>query len=75
MKLSAVVVLLAVSGASAFSTPTRGDLRQLGQKTVSSAPQSRRVGASIKMEGTLLLDFLRFKELSSVSYAQVQLSP
>jgi hypothetical protein len=53
MKLSAAVVLLAVSGASAYTTPSRASLRSLGQKSV-VAPSPRRnadAGSYLKMEG------------------------
>mmetsp|Transcript_6147 Transcript_6147/g.10922 ORF Transcript_6147/g.10922 Transcript_6147/m.10922 type:complete len:250 (+) Transcript_6147:80-829(+) len=50
MKVSAAAcVLLAASGASAYSTPSRGSIRQLGQKSVSTSGP-RKVGASMKME-------------------------
>merc|ERR1712087_222310 len=49
-------VLLAIAGADAYSQPTRGSLRQLGQKTVSMNGPSRNVGASMKMEDFGLLD-------------------
>ena len=51
MKLSAIVALLAVSGASAYSTPSRNDLRSLGQKSFSTSSGPRKVEASMKMEG------------------------
>ena len=54
MKLSAVTVLLAVSGASAYSIPNRASIRSLGQKTVVSSSGPRRNDASLKMEGTFL---------------------
>jgi hypothetical protein len=53
MKLSAACVLLAVGGASAYSTTSRRDLRNLGQKTL-PAGSRRQVGASMKMEGESL---------------------
>uniref|UniRef100_A0A6V0Y019 PS II complex 12 kDa extrinsic protein n=1 Tax=Thalassionema nitzschioides TaxID=33649 RepID=A0A6V0Y019_9STRA len=54
MKLSGAVALLAVSGAAAYSIPTRGDLRNLGSKSLpTSAP--RHVASSMKMEDFGLL--------------------
>ncbi|CAB9497828.1 expressed unknown protein [Seminavis robusta] len=57
MKLSAVAALLALSGASAYTTPSRASLRSMGQKSVgvSSGPQ-RNAGSTLKME-----DFGLFK--------------
>jgi hypothetical protein len=49
MKVTAAVALLAISGASAYSIPSRSSLRSLGTKTVGNG-QSRQVGASLKME-------------------------
>lgn len=57
MKLSSAVVLLAVSGASAYTTPSRASLRSLGQKSV-AVPSPRRNaagGSNLKMEGELVL--------------------
>lgn len=52
MKLSAAAVLLAVSGASAYTIPTRSSLRSLGQKSVSASSGPRRdAGSNLKMEG------------------------
>ena len=51
MKLSVYVVLLATGGAAAYSTPSRRDIRNLGSKSFTPAP-SRKVAASVKMEGT-----------------------
>jgi hypothetical protein len=51
MKLSAAVAFLAIGGASAYSIPSRSDIRSLGSK--SFAPAARRqAGASMRMEGT-----------------------
>jgi len=47
---SAVCALLAVGGASAYSTTSRSTLRSLGTKSVTANSGSRRVGASLKME-------------------------
>ena len=54
MKCSAAVIVLAASGASAYSV-NRSTIRQLGQKNV-AAQSTRRVGSSMKME-----DFGLFK--------------
>ena len=50
MKLSTAVVVLSLSGASAYSV-TRSSLRSLGQKTVSVKSPSRSVEPQMKMEG------------------------
>lgn len=44
--------LLAVGCADAYSTPSRASLRSMGTKSIPTA-SSRRVGASMKMEGEL----------------------
>ncbi len=54
MKCSAAAIVLAASGASAYSV-NRSTIRQLGQKNV-AAQSTRRVGSSMKME-----DFGLFK--------------
>ena len=54
---SAVYALLAVGGASAYST-SRSDLRRLGQKSIPTGAR-RQVGASLKMEGTSSFWFRR----------------
>ena len=54
MKCSAAAIVLAASGASAYSV-SRSTIRQLGQKNV-AAQSTRRVGSSMKME-----DFGLFK--------------
>eukprot|EP00545_Synedropsis_sp_CCMP1620_P006125 CAMPEP_0119005624 /NCGR_PEP_ID=MMETSP1176-20130426/1832_1 /TAXON_ID=265551 /ORGANISM="Synedropsis recta cf, Strain CCMP1620" /LENGTH=248 /DNA_ID=CAMNT_0006957457 /DNA_START=72 /DNA_END=818 /DNA_ORIENTATION=- len=55
MKLSVAVAVLAIGGASAYSTPSRSDIRSLGSK--SFAPAARRQeGSSMRME-----DFGLFK--------------
>ena len=51
MKLSGVAILLAVSGAAAYQQPSRKSLRSLGSKSVNFNGPSRKVGASMKMEG------------------------
>jgi len=51
MKLSAATVLLALAGADAYTAPSRASLRSLGQKSVSPPTSSRKVEASMKMEG------------------------
>jgi hypothetical protein len=61
MKYSALVLILALAQASAWSTPTRSSLRQLGQKTVALAPQQRKikVAGDMKMEGAFSFVVLR----------------
>jgi len=54
MKCSAAAILLAASGASAYSVD-RSSLRQLGQKSVVAQSGSRRVGSSMRMEDFGLL--------------------
>eukprot|EP00980_Cylindrotheca_fusiformis_P012684 scaffold3103_cov136-Cylindrotheca_fusiformis.AAC.22 len=49
MKLSAAVIVLSLSGASAYSV-TRSSLRSLGQKTVKANSPSRSVEPQMKME-------------------------
>jgi hypothetical protein len=80
MKISALVALLAISGASAYSTPSRRDIRNLGQKSFTSAGARRQVGSSIKMEGKIFraLELLRIiefklcaKKISTVSMANL----
>ncbi|ACI65826.1 predicted protein [Phaeodactylum tricornutum CCAP 1055/1] len=53
MKLSfnLIVAAVAISGASAYSVPSRSSLRSLGQKSVSAAPRRQVGSASLKMEG------------------------
>ena len=46
--------LLAVGSASAYSTPSRATLRSMGTKTIPTT-SSRRVGASMKMEGMFFI--------------------
>ena len=53
MKCSAAAIVLAASGASAYSV-NRSTIRQLGQKNV-AAQSTRRVGSSMKMEDFGLL--------------------
>ena len=50
MKLSVAAVLVSLAGVSAYSVPSRRDIRSLGQKSLPVAA-SRKVGASMKMEG------------------------
>lgn len=49
MKLSAAVILLTVSGASAYNLPTRSTLRSLGTKSVVASGSSHNVN-TMKME-------------------------
>eukprot|EP00569_Conticribra_weissflogii_P004106 CAMPEP_0171328442 /NCGR_PEP_ID=MMETSP0878-20121228/651_1 /TAXON_ID=67004 /ORGANISM="Thalassiosira weissflogii, Strain CCMP1336" /LENGTH=249 /DNA_ID=CAMNT_0011828295 /DNA_START=27 /DNA_END=776 /DNA_ORIENTATION=+ len=49
MKVSAIIALAAVGGASAYSV-NRSTLRNLGQKSVGAAPSRRNVGKSMTME-------------------------
>merc|ERR1712084_83575 len=56
MKVSVSIAILALSGASAYQTPTRSSLRSLGQKSIPSSGPRRNVGSSMKME-----DFGLFK--------------
>jgi len=61
MKLSAAAaaVLLAASGASAYSTPTRSSIRSLGHKSVGVPSAPRNAGSSnLKMEGLFAVFFL-----------------
>jgi osmotically-inducible protein OsmY len=51
MKFTAVLALASISGCAAYSTPSRGSLRQLGTKSVTSACKPRTVGSSMTMEG------------------------
>ena len=53
LKLSVACALLAVGGASAWST-SRSDFRHLGQKTIPTGSR-RRVEASLKMESSYVL--------------------
>ncbi len=53
MKITAGAILLSVGGAAAWSQPTRGSLRSLGQKQVVMKGPSRVNGNTMKMEGAL----------------------
>ena len=53
MKITAGAILLSVGGASAWSQPSRGSLRSLGQKSVVVKGPSRVNGNTMKMEGAL----------------------
>lgn len=55
MKVSAAAIILSASGAAAWSQPSRGDLRSLGQKTVQVQSESRVSGNTMKMEDFGLL--------------------
>ena len=55
VKISAAAcVLLAAGSASAYSVPNRSTLRSMGTKSIPTS-SSRRVGASMKMEGEFCL--------------------
>lgn len=70
MKIAGLTLLLAVSGAAAWSTPSRRDIRNLGQKSVGSAGR-RQVGSSIKMEGMLIVAISDKQELERIIGVQL----
>ncbi len=53
MKITSGLILVSVGGAAAWSQPTRGSLRSLGQKQVVTKGPSRVNGNTMKMEGAL----------------------
>ena len=55
MKVSSAIVLLSVGSAAAYSQPSRGSIRSLGQKSVSTQGPSRVNGNTMKMEGAFVL--------------------
>ena len=61
MKYTATVAVLALTGANALSV-SRSDIRSLGSKTITTSG-SRKVGASMKMEGTFLVCVFTLGEL------------